>query len=393
MSWKVLVVLAALLGGAEQADAADAYISAEFTPDVRDPSSRSFTNTTPWSGLCSHPVHNASCVARNIFGIDTNIRGTKYTTYGTLRGAYYFGMPAERNLLVTGDDGVQHQLLVRINGMGFRYEAFNGSSGSRVMNGCTVVLTNYGAGNPSAMRLFQRNDDAVGSAACSSGWVNRDGEKNIEELDVVYELVAPNPLEMSAGVYAGSTTYTIGGAGMDIDLGDGVSLDASELTLHFTLKVNHYFDVRFPPGSHRAVLSPLGGWTQWTEQGRAPTALAQEVPFSLSSSSLFGVTIRCQYPLPDGRCGIRSGTAGAADVPLDLRLTIPGAHDRTLGRSVVDYPLTTNMAAPLFDPQGYIYERPSRLGIRVDGAPLAEMLRHPGSRYAGDVTVIFDVDL
>lgn len=385
------LLLVALAMVPDRAMATDVEITAEFTPDGKDPGKRTFTNTTGLSGLCSTPGHTPTCLARGIWSIDTRIRGSKRTRSRGERNNFYFGMPGARSLTVH-NEAVERQLRVKIVGIGIRFDDTQASA--YTPPNCTVVLTNFGTANPQWMRLLRRQDDAEGSGACSGGSSvpGHDG-RPIEQLDIVYELEAPNPLEMPGGTYTGSTTYTIGGAGSDIDLGDGVTLDSPEVTFNFTLTVNHYFDVRFPPGSHRALLAPLGGWAQWTEHGRAPTALVKELPFQLSSSSLFGVTLRCQYPSPDGRCAIRNQTSTAEDVPLDLRLTVAGVHDRTLGRDVVDYPLTTDMAAPLLDPQGYVYERPSRLGLRVDGAPLADMLTHPGSRYAGDITVIFDVDL
>ena len=387
----VALLWMALLGGySGTSAAADVHITAEFTPDGKDPNKRTFTNTTPWSGLCTEG-HLQTCIARGVWGIDTTIRGSKRTRGAGQRNNFYFGLPGARTLTVSRGD-VERQLRVKIAGIGARFGDTYASS--YTPPNCTVVLSNFGAGNNTWMRLFHRPDSGEGSMACSGGSSvpGHDG-RPIQALDVIYELEAPNPLEMPAGTYTGKVSYTIGGAGSDIDLGDGVTLTATELTLNFTLKVNHYFSVRFPPGSQRALLAPLGGWAQWTTHGRAPTALIKQLPFQLSSSSLFGVTLRCQHPVPDGRCAIRNQTSSSDDVPVDIALTVPGVHDRTLARDLVDYPLTTSMAAPVLDPQGYVYERPARLAFRVDGAPLADMLTHPGSHYAGDVTVIFDADL
>lgn len=390
-------LLSAMLGMAMSsvdAIAADIHITAEFTPDANDPNKRTFTNTTPWSGICTEPGHIENCKSRGIWGIDTTIRGTKSTSGTGERSYFYFGMPEPRRLTITDADGHQRQLTVRVVGMGYRFGYGESVDVGNGMSNCTVDLTNYGANTRSTMRLFRRHDQGQGRSACWSGRVQgTTGDREIQELDIVYELDAENPLEMPGGVYTGAIGYSIGGAGADIDLGDDVQLDADELTLNFTLTVTHYFGVRFPPGSARAILAPLGGWSQWTDHGRAPTALVKELPFQLSSSSLFGVTLRCQHAQADGRCAIHHQGNRAPDVPLDIRLTVPGVHDRTLGREVVEYPLTSTMNKPLLDPQGYVYERPSRLLFRVDGAPLTEMLTHPGSHYAGDVTVIFDADL
>ncbi|MCC7634822.1 hypothetical protein [Stenotrophomonas rhizophila] len=375
------------------AEAADIHVSAEFVPNAHDPNKRTFDNTTPWSGLCSHPVHNASCVARGVWGIDTAIRGTK-TTRGTgNRNDFYFGMPGARRITVTDAAGNNVDMVVRIVGMGYRIAAYNGSEGIELAN-CTVVLTNFGSAADSAMRLFHRNDDSEGASACWSGAVNNRDDRTIHELDIVYELETPNPLAMEVGIYTGSTTYSIGGAGMDIDLGDGVSLDDDTLTMHFTLEVKHAFRLTFPPGSDRVILSPRGGWSQWADHGRAPSSLEQQLPFNLDTSAPFSVSLQCEIALADGRCGLRNrSTAGAEDVPLEVTLTMPGVRDQTLGRDAVDYPLTVGMAAPKFTVESYVLQRPSRIGFAVRGEAVRQMLDHPGSHYQGVVTLLFDADL
>lgn len=387
----------ALLGGLSAcglAQAADIHVSAEFVPNAHDPNKRTFTNTTPWSGLCSHPVHNATCITRGVWGIDTAIRGTK-TTRGTgNRNDFYFGMPGASRITVTDAVGNSVDMVVRIVGMGYRIAAYNGGEGDPGLVNCTTVLTNFGSEADSAMRLFHRNDDSEGASACWSSSVNNRDDRSIHELDIVYELETPNPLAMEVGIYTGSTTYSIGGAGMDIDLGDGVTLDDDTLTVNFTLEVKHAFRLTFPPGSDRAILSPRGGWSQWAEHGRAPGSLEQQLPFTLDTSAPFSVSLQCEIALPDGRCGLRNRTtAGLEDVPLDVTLTMPGVRDQALGRDAVDYPLTVGMAAPKFTVESYVLQRPSRIGFAVRGEGVKEMLDHPGSHYQGVVTLLFDADL
>lgn len=378
-----------------QAIASAIDISAEFTPDAKNPNSRVFTNTTPWQGICTEG-HMAECIAAGAWSIDTGVRGTKTFRGDSPRNRVYLGMPGPRTLVVRNEQGEEHALKLAVTGMAYRFDKLNDQwgGGGRDLVGCKGIISNFGGGFNTLMRLVLRDDGGEGNAVCNSVRGGKYFDNvDIQNLEIVYSLETDSPLEFSSGVYVGSTTYTVGGAGNEIDLGDGVSLDSPIITVNFTLKVNHYFDVRFPPGSTRAVLAPLGGWTQWTDHGRAPTALLKELPFSLSSSSLFKVLLRCQFPHPDGRCAMRNQTSTAENVPVDVSLTVPGVHDRTLGRSVVDYPLTTLMEEPIFDPQGYVYERPSRLEFRVDGSPLAGMLNHPGSSYSGNVTIIFESDL
>ncbi|HEC0958236.1 TPA: hypothetical protein R1S83_005919, partial [Klebsiella pneumoniae] len=118
-----------------------------------------------------------------------------------------------------------------------------------------------------------------------------------------------------------------------------VSLSDSLVNVHFRLEVRHAFRLDVAPGMDHAVLAPRGGWSQWTDHGIAPARLQQEVPFHISSSGQFSVSMQCEHLQADGRCGIRNTSVDADDVPLDVSLTLPGFRDRASGRQVVDLPL------------------------------------------------------
>lgn len=398
--WIGLALLGTLMmGGAPRTHATDIYISAEFKPDVQNPNQREFTNTTPWSGVCNS-VHLPSCISNNWWSIDMKVRGTKHgdgvNNYG--RGSFFIAMPGPRTLIATSEDGTtSHTLDLAIIGAAMRVIDLEQDGGRNPASlggpsaGCRTGLSNGSAQNYSAMRMFLRHDGGQGVHSCSLHWL-QDNNFSIRELDLVYNLTTPEPLSMRSGVYHASTTYTVGGTGdgADFDLGDGVELDDRAVTVHLTLTVQHAFRLDLPAGSDRAVLAPKGGWTQWSDHGIVPASLERELPFMLSSSGQFGVSLRCQHLLPDGRCAIRNVDEDAADAPLDIRLTLPGFHDSLSGRDAVDIPLTTTMPTPVFTADAFIIRRPSQLHFAVNGEAVRNMLDHPGSHYRGDVTVIFD---
>jgi len=387
----------ALVAGAGGVHAADIYISAEFKPDVNDPDKREFTNTTPWSGVCAGS-HLQTCIRNNWWSIDTKIRGTKNAiredNYG--RNGFFIGMPAPRVVKVTSDDGA-HSFDLGLNIMGAAMRLWDregdgpwepGPAGSR---NCTLGLHNGGAYNRSIMRMFLRQDGGEGVVECSLSWLATNNYE-MAAFDFTYKLITPAPLAMRSGIYTGVTTFRIGGTGdgADFDLGNGVALHDTTINVHFQLKVDHAFQLDLPPGSDRAVLTPKGGWTQWSDHGIAPKSLGRDVSFSVSSSGQFGVSLQCQHPLPDGRCAIQSVSETPHEVPLDVRLTMPGFRDSASGIDAVDVPLTTTMAPPVFTADAFIVRRPSRLHFGVNGEAVREMLDNPGSHYRGDVTVIFD---
>jgi hypothetical protein len=254
-------------------------------------------------------------------------------------------------------------------------------------------LKNNGAANRTIMRMFLRKDGGEGTVACALQRISTNNYL-MTEFDFTYKLTTPAPLAMRSGVYTGMTTFRIGGTGegADFDLGNGVALDDNIVNVHFRLDVQHAFQLDLPPGSDRAVLAPKGGWTQWSDHGIVPKSLERELPFSLSSSGQFSVSLQCQHPLPDGRCAIRNVTEAADDAPLDIRLTLPGFRDAASGADAVGLPLTTTMAPPVLTADTFIVRRPSQLHFAVNGDAVKDMLDHPGSHYRGDVTVIFDAD-
>ncbi len=390
----------ALLVGAGSAHAAEIYITAEFKPSTLNPDKREFVNTTPWSGVCNS-THLQTCIDNNWWSIDTKIRGTKQGVYQANYGpnGFYIGMPPARTVNVTSDDG-EHSFDLGFNIIGAAMRLWDregdgpkepASAGNP--NNCNLGLKNTHAGNHSIMRMFLRRDGGEGAVACALHWVSSNNYE-VTEFDFTYKLTTPQPLGMPSGVYRGMTTFRVGGTGegADFDLGNGVVLEDNVVNVHFELDVHHPFELELPPGSDRAVLAPKGGWTQWSDHGIVPKLLERELPFTLSSSGQFSVSLQCQYPLPDGRCAIRNLTQTAEDAPLDIQLTLPGFRVASTGEDAVGLPLTTTMAPPIFTTPSLVIRRPSRLHFAVNGEPVNKMLDHPGSHYRGDVTVIFDAD-
>jgi len=344
-------------------------------------------------------THLQTCIRNNWWSIDTRIRGTKdgikEANYGP--NGFYIGMPSSRTVAVTSDDGAQtFELGFNIIGAAMRLWDREGDGPAQPAstggpNNCSLGLTNSQAGNHSAMRMLLRRDGGEGAVACALHWLATNNYR-MSEFDFTYKLTTPQPLGMRSGVYRGMTTYRIGGTGegADFDLGNGVVLEDSIVNVHFELTVEHAFQLDLPPGSERAVLAPKGGWTQWSDHGIAPKSLEREVPFTLSSSGQFEVSLQCQHPLADGRCAIRNVTGVAEEAPLDIQLTLPGFHDSATGADVVDMPLTTTMVPPVLAADVFIVRRPSRLHFAVNGEAVRRMLDHPGTHYRGDVTVIFD---
>ena len=396
----LMVLLVGQLVWQAAAEAASITLSAEFTPNRNNPNNRTFTNTTHQSGVCSNS-HQAVCNQLGILGLNLGVKGSKtgdgVTGYG--RGSAYLGMPAVRTVMVTSDAGETADVALRVTGMAFRYRTYEDgfslrSDLSNVQGACSQVYTN-GNSTENMMRIVLRNDGgASGPTHCSHPMLAA-AEFNISALDIMYAIDTPDPLNMKNGVYRASGSYSVGGLGSDIDIGDGAVLDDSIVNYDLTLTVNHMFALEFPPGSETAVLQPLGGWSQWTDYKKVPATLRKDQHFTVSGSTNFSVNLDCEYTMPDGRCGISNGPS---TVPLDVSITMPGLLGRRdLGfAEALDFPLIQSpIHVPRFAPKdgGAVFQRRSYLRFEVNGEPIKEMVTHPGTQYKGRVTVIFDAGI
>lgn len=143
----------------------------------------------------------------------------------------------------------------------------------------------------------------------------------VTEIQFGYEMkITQSPLTVPNGNYKGEITYYLG-EGADIDM-NTLSLSDTSITIKIDAKVQHMFNVRFSDQQYHLTLAPKGGWGMWLNGGRVPSSLSKEVPFALSSSTPFTVTMLCTIPVGD-ECGLRN--QDGQSVPVKTRLTMPAA--------------------------------------------------------------------
>ena len=374
-------------------------VFAEFTPSLNNPNNKTFTNTSPLSGVCSG-THKDWCKANNVFSIGVPSTGTKrgngVADFG--RGSIYYGLPEQRIITVTSGTGETAEVIFRITGMAFRLRHYDLPENGWVsdlseLRGCSRVYSNNDSAS-NIMRIITRDDNGAGGRSVCAFKMLADREFSNWSWDIIYEIETPEPLNMKNGVYHGATSYSRGGAGTDFDMGDGAFFDDPMVNINFQLTVNHMFALDFAPGYETVNLQPLGGWNQWQEFGKVPATLRRDVPFRVSGSTDFAVDINCEYTMPDGRCGISNGPS---TVPLDIAINMPGlmGHRGGMIAEALNYPLQKDVFVPRFSPmrEGAVFQRSSYLRFEVNGDPIKEMVTHPSTEYKGRVTVIFDANM
>lgn len=203
----------------------------------------------------------------------------------------------------------------------------------------------------------------------------------------IYELVTPNPLNLTAGVYRGRTVYTVGPY-KDFDAGDVMLPDDDQVTLEFELTVDHLLKVEVPPGGNRIVLEPQGGWQAWLNNGRKPSRLFRDQTVNIWSSSHFKMNLECGEPVGN-TCSLRN--AAGHQVPLDVAVTLPPGLSDSAGCPVNRLPLRLDgSGTELFQPSRYIDRKPSTLHFEVKADGVSQMLDQGGGTYNGAVTVVWD---
>lgn len=391
----------------DQVQAAEIELLASFRPSALDPTKNTFQNDTPNTGVC----HISPNVCSGMQGVRSFLTDLKVQYGPFVVGApesrqATFTIPAQqREVEVLNEKGESAVVVFRLILFGGRYvlprtaaELTGGGSHGQLWDSGSWLYApapcNYAGGG--TLGPYHYNFAwamrTSASLTCTKSTRYDFSSMRLEGVSYAYEMHSPNPLAMRNGVYTGSLRLSVGQGG-DISFGENGTPSESELILNFTLTVAHEFQVNFPSASPQVNLVPIGGWEQWTQYGKAPSSLRQELPFSLTSSSPFSVALRCEHDAGEG-CGIAENVSGTV-VPLDVDLTMPGMTETATNRPARNYLLRREHADtdPMFAPDGYLVGRPSNLRFAVNGAGLTEMLSRPGTQWQGDVTIVFDTEL
>ncbi|MGC0151156.1 hypothetical protein ACPRNU_01690 [Chromobacterium vaccinii] len=237
------------------------------------------------------------------------------------------------------------------------------------------------------MYIFEWSHAAKRNSVCYRKLRTTATGLDVSLLGFKYELLAVNPTSMRNGTYTGTLSYTLG-EGQQLDFGRAAYSD-NRLIIRIEATVKNEFLVSFPAGTDRAVLEPAGGWQAWSQQGRAPVVLRRDLGFSLSSATSFSLSLRCQYSSGAG-CALRRDNGGG-EVPIQVAVSMPGVYSSQGGAPASRYPL--GIARKGFRPSGQVSNSAAQLHFEMQRADMAAIIKQPGARYRGDVTVVFDANL
>jgi len=399
--------------------AATMEITAEFSPSVSEPTRNTFKNTTPQSGYCAS--HADQCT-NGEFSLATGITlaPTKaLTANDTPRDSLYFKMPsAPRTVTVQNKQTVVSQdITFRVSAFSARYWAIkhhgvydwkdvNYFSEPNPASGCKYVASGWGSTQHFAwLWNYPAGNGDLGCYNLSS--IDRpDGsDKYISTVDDVsfgYELSTPAPLEMGSGIYTGTMTLTVGPGG-ELDFGDNFQPSDSQLTINFTLTVNHELALTTTPENQNVALQPCAAgkvcsedegkanWERWMVSLITPQITGRS-NFQLSSSGAFTVYLDCAEKVGDS-CALASDNSPSQLIPFQTFLTLPDTIvDMATGDSVVRRELAVKKDTDknIFVTKEYGVNKSGDIDFLIAQQDVDTMLKTRPDTFRGAVVVYFD---
>lgn len=406
------------LCGLPAAYAFDVNITGEFKPDPSNLNHKKFKITSPDTGYCLLYPANCQILNLNSLRFNNRFRATAqiHANHSDPRQGAMFqiGTTSSEVTLTNTLNGEQKTAQLKIRGISTKYEILSSGSvgalvglaydeyaqghtilweGGRWSNApspCTngLLTSNFGytnfnfdwkvtqAGNCAKKALF----DIPLSYRFEYPW-----------LELLFEILTPDPLTMPSGVYTGSLNFIVGPGG-DFDLGDVMKTLNGDtiLNLNFTLTVLHTLKIEIPPGGNKVELLPQGGWQQWLQGSRVPEKLSRDQIFLISASTPFKMQMTCERTLGD-TCAIANALGD--EVPIDIYVTLPNGLGETSGASVNHKPLlVSGIGTDHFQATQYVDRTPGILHFEVKKTDVEHMLNQQGV-YKGNVTVIWDSEI
>lgn len=407
----------ALLAASAAGMAATMDITASFTPSMGKPENNTFTNTTPQSGYCVDSPKE--CTNNNTFsigmgGITASLATSGFTANSEPRMGVYFKMPgAWRDVEVMNQNtGARETVSFRASAFSAKYNTLTHWSLTKhrqAWNGTSFVYAPSPCGY-SGMGWYTPTDYMfmwkwpVSNAACyKTAQKDLTGEPYlINHTSIGYELKTPDPLKMEAGVYTGTLTLNVGPGG-DIDFGDNFQASDTELTINFTLSVNHELKLTTTAENQSVSLQPCASgrvctedegqanWERWMVTRITPQ-LTGRSNFSLSSSGAFTVYLECEQQ-SGLDCALRSDKMPSQTVPVQVLLTLPDdIIDSVTGSTVSKRRLQAgrDLTKNVFVTKTFGQNRAGSIDFLVGQKDVDTMLTTRPDTYRGAVTVIFD---
>lgn len=409
---------AVLLAGCNlTAGAATINITASFSPSMDNPENNTFTNTTTQIGYCNNWPHlcPAGQFSISLGGISLNGNGILYSSDNNPKNNFYLGLPVNSVVdVINLQTGIKSSLIFNITHFSGSWRRLTGGAQSGWNNGTFSY--------PSTGSTCSSGGAGIGSGGGDGnswyGWawivsggscykINTRESRDISssllnDISIGYKLTTPNPLLLESGTYVGYLKWNVGPDG-DIDFGNAWSPSDTQLTINFTLSVNHELKLTTIADDRTVSLQPCASgrvctedeasanWERWMVTRITPQ-LTGHSNFRLSSSGAFSVYLECeQQSGPD--CALRSDKMPSQTVPVRTLLTLPdNIVDNFTGSTVSKRELVAgkDLTKNIFTTRSFGQNRAGSIDFLVSQKNVDTMLTTRPDTYRGAVTVIFD---
>lgn len=364
--------------------AGEALITARVDKDT-------IVNTTPAATFCNQVIYNY-CTRR--WTVDLPITYTKSIDLASTntRSKAYVQVPARQQLTLQNRSTGQ-TLPMHLSFTGISQRASHQTVpviGRAPDGGC--FPTSLQTGNTAFTQFIWLIKAAPTPAPCTTDAGSGDGvvqQSQFTLAGVEFKPEFPAVDAMSPGLWEGFIDYPLLAA-RGFDFGEISDASTNSIRFRVQLRVMHDIRVDLPAANGEVVLNPPGGWQSYLMTNKVPERLYHNAPLRIWTNGPFTVYLICQFT-SNARCAMRHPTR-IEYLPVTTALTLPGPFR--------DGPLPVERTrlfigeanATLITHGGDLSNQPGMLHFDVPGSYLINMIRYRGTKYSGNITIVFDAN-
>ncbi|MBD8730487.1 hypothetical protein [Pseudomonas sp. CFBP 13710] len=350
-----------------------------------------FVNTTPRADYCAHFGMGSFCATSWSTNLPITYRKRVDVNSPDARDKVYVRLPARRAITL------QNQLTGETATMFLSFYQFSQRVSwvhETVVNGAPSGCGVFGSlgGGPGYSRFLWYVMNSTNPAPCFS---TKSANPNVEDSEFTNTGISVRPEfpavgSLAPGDWEGIADYRVG-LGQDFDFGNILDPSTDHFRVRISFKVMHEMRVDFPAHGTEIRLVPQGSWASVMNTSKAPVRLYHDSPLRLWAGSAFKVYLACEHDTNRNLCRLKNQTTDHY-VPVNVAISLPGGFGYA-GRPVDRLPLLDRIAnAKTIVPTGTASNAPGTLHFDVSSDDAVEMLRYPGARYSGWVTIIYDAN-
>ncbi|WP_187268072.1 hypothetical protein [Aeromonas hydrophila] len=354
-------------------------INAEYSQSISRPGENEFRITDPCTRLpltffCDDNVSR-------VVAIDADIDKPIFNGLYVWERFFYHSFPKEKNIQLVNETGNTINMNFMFTHTGYTLLDLGGNIGDAYYadpaSQCSLVEANVSGGTKTVFYAINDSAQRNGGLCYTKDYPHFIFPITgfITKIYFGYKLFPGKIGPVANGRYQGKLTLTVGST-KDMDYTNKKYRSPSVIDIELSLVVRNQMKVQFPATASRVTLSPPKGW----HDTKSEKGLLASLPVRISSDSPFWIGLICQYKSASNeQCEIRNEQGGHA-VPLTI------SRQTSSGRFV----LSPSSKTFFKESNGSIYDS---FVFEVNRQNTNEMLKRPGAKYKGMVTLVLDAKM